>query len=278
VCVQIDADTERLIAVNGTARPAAGVLGISYSDDGGATWSAIVDVGATAGEFGIHSGALFALDSRHIWLCTDQANVYFSSDAGLNWTAQSVPDPAASESLYYVHFVDEDYGWAVGGFRTTPTGHYIQTVDGGAHWNMAAAEPATELGIWVSVIDNYRVWVGLDDGTVFYSADWGATWTQRTLPVTPANTGDGRFIDEHCGFIGGFRTVSGNYFPIVFRTFDGGYEWEYYQHGTSFSVIPTYGLNAIQVCSYNKVHAVGEQLTGGHCIVWTLKPAGATWD
>ena len=277
VCFQIDADTERLIAALGTTGRGSAMV-INYSDDGGATWVGEVEVGSVNDEYAIHSGALFALDNRHIWLCTDGANVYFSSDAGLTWTLQGVPDPAADESLYYVHFVDENYGWAVGGYRSTPTGHFIQTVDGGAHWTLAAAEPKTELGIWVSVIDNSRVWVGLDDGTVYYTNDWGANWTARGMPVTPVNTGDGRFIDEHCGFIGGYQTVGGNHYPIIYRTFDGGYNWEYYRHTTSFSITPTYGLNAIQVCSYNKVHAVGEQLTGGHSIVWTLKPAGATWD
>ena len=277
VCFSIDSTTERLIAARGTtdgANPAE----IAYSDDGGATWTT-VNVGSTNGEYALHSGALFALDERHIWFCTDQANVYFSSDSGVTWTAQSVPDAGASEGLFYVHFRDANYGWAVGG-QVATSGHFIQTTDGGAHWALADAEPEAKEGIWVSVIDSNRIWVGTDQGiNVWYSNDWGATWTERNLPSAPTETGDGRFIDEHCGFIGGFRTVSTHFYPTVYRTFDGGYEWEVYTHTTSFSTTPTYyGINALQVCGYNKVHAVGEQLTGAHSIVWTLKPAGETWD
>jgi hypothetical protein len=275
VCIQIDRTTERIIVARGTTD--AGPMDVAYSDDGGATWTEVT-VGSTNTEYAMHSGALFALNQRNIWLCTDQGNVYFSSDGGLTWTLQSVPAPAANESLYYVHFVDESFGWAVGGFRTTPTGHFIQTTDGGAHWAMATTEPKVELGIWVSVIDNNRVWVGLDDGTVYYTNNWGTTWTARTLPVTPTNTGDGQFIDEYCGFICGHRTVSGNLFPIVYRTVNGGFDWEYWQHTTSFSTaVEQFGLNALLVCGYNVAHAVGEQLTGGFSIIWTLKPAGETW-
>ena len=280
VCVAIDADTDRIIVVNGAARPAAGICGINYSEDGGDTWAGVVDVtGSVAGEYGMHSGALFALDMRHIWLCTSTAAVYFSNDGGLTWTAQSTPDAGGSEALYYVHFKDENYGWAVGGQAAT-SAHFIQTVDGGTHWALADAEPEALEGVWVSVIDNNRVWCGTSSGlNIWYSNDWGATWTERELPTPPVETGDGRFIDEYCAFIGGYRTVGGHHYAAMYRTFDGGYEWECYTHATSFSTTPTYyGINAIQVCGYNKVHAVGEQLTAGHSIVWTLKPAGATWD
>jgi len=277
VCVDIDNDTERLIVARGTtdgANPAE----IAYSDDGGATWTN-VNVGATNGEYALHSGALFALNQRYIWFCTSEGNVYFSSDGGASWTAQSVPDAGAAEGLYYVHFRDANYGWAVGGQAAT-SGHFIQTTDGGAHWALATAEPEALEGVWVSVIDSNRVWVGTSNGVnVWYSNDWGATWTERNLPSAPTETGDARFIDEYCGFIGGYRTVATKFYPAMYRTFDGGYEWEVYTHTTSFSTTPTYyGINAIHVCGYNKVHGVGEQLTGGHSIVWTLKPAGESWD
>lgn len=278
VCFPIDSDTNRIIAALGTTR-AGGPMVINYSDDGGATWAGEVTVGATNGEYALHSGALFALDERHIWLCTTEANVFISTDAGLTWTDQSAPAPTGSEALYYIHFADANYGWAVGGAPAV-SGLYIQTTDGGAHWALATAEPEAQEGVWVSVIDSNRVWCGTDAGiNVWYSLDWGTTWTERNLPSAPVETGDGRWIDEYCGFIGGYRTVSSVHYPAVYRTFDGGYEWEVYTHTTSFSTTPTYyGINAIQVCGYNVVHAVGEQLAGGHSIVWTLKPAGATWD
>jgi len=275
VCFDLDATTTRMIVAQGDT-VAATTMSVRYSDDSGTTWTA-VDVGE-AGEFCVHSGALFALDSSHIWMCTNLSNIFFSNDAGLTWTDQAAPAPGVDEVLNYIHFVDFDRGWAVGG-NVAASGLFLETTDGGAHWNLADAEPAATAGIWVSVVDNNTVWCGTNAGAVWYSNNWGTTWTQRLLPITPTATGDGRFFGQYAGFIGGTRTVSAEVFPIVYRTMDGGYSWEYYQNATSFSTaVELFGLNAIQVCHENKVVAVGEQLVGGSSLVWTLKPNGSTWD
>lgn len=272
VCFDIDRDTTRWIAARGTTIGGSPAQ-ISYSDNGGATWSAAVSVGGTNGEYFTHSGALFALDHRHIWAVTNLANVYFSADGGLTWTDQSAPAPAANEVLNYVHFIDENYGWAVGGLLAT-SGYYIQTTDGGAHWSLATTEPVARAGVWVAVRDAYHIWCGTDNGAVYFSDNWGTTWTARTLPVTPTQTGDGAFWDDYAGFIVGYRNVSSVPYPILFRTFNGGADWEYYQYATALSTTEYWGMNALAVCGYNEVHAVGEQLVGGHSFVWILKPAG----
>lgn len=279
ICFPIDRDIERIIAVQGTTD--AGAMTIEYSDDGGATWTPVT-VGATAGEFGLHSRCIWANDHRHIWLCTDNANVYFSSDGGLTWTLQSIPDAAASEGLYGIHFADNDYGWAVGGFRTTPTGHFIQTTDGGAHWAMATTEPKVEMGVWVEVLNNLDVWVGLDDGTVYFTNNWGTTWTVRAMPEALVNTGDGRFLRSSQGYSGvvaGYYLSGGHNYPILCRTFNGGQDWESIIHTVSISAaVEHFGINEIHLASDNQVVAVGEQLFGGHSLIWYVKPVGASWD
>ena len=272
VCVQVDEDTMRLIVSCGTA-DAAG-LRIAYSDDGGATAWNVVVVAATATDYATHGGSLFKLDFRHIWLCTFESDVYFSSDGGLTWTDQNAPVPAADESLNYIHFIDENFGWSVGGFRTTPTGHFIQTTDGGEHWSMAASEPKIERGNWVAVLDANNVWVGLDDGTVYYTGDWGATWAQRTLPSALTNTADGQFIDKYVGALCGWKAGSGNGVATVMRTIDGGFTWEEYNLVTEFDAGPEYmGVNALIMCHANEIHAVTEAIDSTS-LIWTLKPAG----
>jgi len=273
VCVQIDEDTERLIVANGSVGAAS--QEIAYSDDGGATWTTVA-VGASATELALHSGALFALDYRHIWLCTNEANVWFSSDGGLTWTDQNAPAPGANEGLWYIHFVDEHYGWAVGGFRTTPTGLLIQTTDGGEHWALATSEPQVELGTCVAVLDANNVWVGMDDGDLWYTQNWGTTWTQRTLPSTLTNIADVQFVDHYVGFICGYKAGSGNGVAVVMRTIDGGYTWEEYNLATEFdSAVEHFGVNALLICDVNEAHAVTEDIGDGS-LVWTLKPAGWT--
>ena len=276
VCVQTDKDTDRLIAAQGSTIAGAAMV-IQYSDDSGVTWTEVT-VGTTNGEFVSHGGALFALDASHIWIGTNLANIYFSSDAGVSWTDQAAPAPVGAEVINCIQFIDFDRGWAVGG-NVAATGLYLETTDGGAHWNLATAEPAATAGIWVSIVNSNTLWVGSNAGAVWYSDNWGATWTQRLLPVTPTATGDGHFISSYFGYIGGYRTISAGLFPTIYRTMDGGYNWEYTTHATAFSTaVVEFGLNAIHVCHENKVVAVGEQMAAGVSLVWTLKPDGATWD
>ncbi len=271
-CFDISETVTRILVARGTtdgANPAE----VAYSDDNGATWTT-ANVGATNGQYVSFGGALFALDYRHIWCGMDDGEIWFSGDGGVTWTQQSTPTPGASEEIRHIDFIDVNYGWAVGGFATTPTGLFWNTVDGGAHWNAAVTEPKVEVGNWVSVIDGQRVWVGLDDGTVYYSLNWGTTWAARTLPSAMSNQGDGQFLNAYIGALCGWKAGSGNGVAVVMRTFDGGYSWEEFNIATEFDSAPAYaGLNALWMCSANQILAVGEAIDSAS-VLWQLEPAG----
>lgn len=273
-CFIVNGTDERLIAARGTT-DAGNPAEIAWSDDGGVTWNN-VNVGAINGEYALHSQALFILDYRNIWLGTDLGNVYFSDDAGLTWTDQNAPVPGAGEGLYAIHGVDENYLWGVGGDRVAPTGYYIQTTDGGEHWNLATAEPAVEVGNWVQVLDGQRLWVGLDDGRVFYSLNWGTTWVQRVLPVALTNSGAGLFINPYIGAIGGYKAGVGNGVPTILRTFNGGFDWEEFNLVDEFgAAVEYYGVNDLAACDENHwIAAVEADATASR--VWQLMPAGWT--
>jgi len=277
VCYMINDTTERLLIASGSTGVASAE--VAYSDDGGAVWSAAVAVGASATEFAEGCGALFALDYRHIWFCTNESNVFFSADGGVTWTDQAAPAPVAGEGLLYIHFIDEQFGWSVGGDSAGPTAHLIQTTDGGEHWAMATSEPQIEEGSCVAVLDAQNVWVGMDDGTVWYTQNWGTTWTQRTLPSALSLTngiGDIQFVDHYVGALCGWKAGTGNGVGVVMRTIDGGYTWEEYNLPTEFNAGVEYnGVNALLICDVNEIHAVTETFGAGS-LVWTLKPAGWT--
>lgn len=269
---EIDADTIRIIAARGST-DGGNPFEIGYSDDDGDTWTN-VNVGSTNGEYALHGGALFALDHRHIWVCTDDGNVYFSSDGGLTWEDQGAPAPGASEGLYCIHFVDEKFGMAVGGNPAT-TGFYIETTDGGEHWSEMDAEPEAVVGTGVRVLDNNRAWVTVENGGLYYTTDWAATWTERTLPIAASALGDIDNIDEYALSVCGTYTSGGSYYPIMYRTIDGGYDWEYHIHDTEFNTgNEYYGMNALIMCSYNQIIVVGEQISGANSAVLFYQPAG----
>lgn len=271
----MDKDTERTLVACGTT-DAAG-LRVAYSDDAGATWT-VVQVAAGA-DYAFWGRALFALDKDHVWLCTQLADVWYSADGGVTWTDQAAPAPAVSESLYAVHFVDENFGWAVGGFATTPTLHMIQTVDGGAHWTTITVEPQVEEATGVTVLDSQNVYVCFGDGDVWLTRDWAdtaANWEAHALPSgglvgAGAITSFGHLSIAVCGY---WVDASADEFGTVFRSFDGGYNWERHVHSTTFDGVIEYaGMNDVIMAGFNHVIAVGE-IVDSVPILMILKNAG----
>lgn len=263
VVFQLDKDTTRYMVAVGEA--AAAGLRIMYSDDAGATWTTVI-VDASVTDYCMHSGGLFALDATHIWLCTFESDVWFSNDGGLTWTDQDAPTPGANESLYSINFIDPNYGWAVGGFRATPTCHLLRTTDGGEHWATVTTEPQVELATGVAVLDSVHVWVTMDDGTLWYSNDWGATWAQRTVDGSPTIMADVKFIDRYAGFVCGSTATVG----LVWRTVNGGFSWEVHEYPTAWDALVEFGFHAIEPVSYSKVYAAGE-LVGAVGVLWILE-------
>jgi hypothetical protein len=267
-CFKIDRDHTRLMVGRGTTD--AGKADVSYSDDGGLTWTGVEIVPSTAGEFFAHGGGLFSLDSTHIWAFTNLCNIFFSSDGGLTWVDQNAPAPVGAETGKCIHFVDSHYGYAVGG-AAVPTQYIAYTTDGGEHWQLPATEPAIQNATGVKVLDSNRVWVTMANGTLYFTNNFGATWTQRVLPVLATNLGDVDFWDEFAGAVCGVRTVGGNVFPIVYRTFNGGMNWEYYQYTTDLDgVVQYYGMNSVKMCGYNKIFTFGEIVDSVPCLLMLL--------
>jgi photosystem II stability/assembly factor-like uncharacterized protein len=253
VCFYIDRDTVRHIVGRGTVSAVAAPAEIGYTDDLGAgcTW-AQVNVGTTNGEFFQYGGSIWAHNGRNIWGGTNTGSIYFSSDEGLTWTDQASP---LASAIYSIHFVDENYGMAVGAANV-----FAYTTDGGEHWTAGTGPNAAVILTGVRVVDNNRAWICCADGDLYYTNDFGANWTQRTLPTTPTALGAIDLLDEYVIATVGHLDVSATDYPIIFRSFNGGFSWETFQYGTAFDSGVTYGLNAVKICSYNHLFAVGEEL------------------
>lgn len=277
VCFEIDRDTMRWVVVKGTA-DATTRLEICYTDTigpavpCGAAWTVVDVVGAVSTDFANHSGALFALNHRDIWLATVEADIYHSVDGCLTWADQGAPAPGASEVLNYIHFSDTNYGYAVGG-NPGNSSFILKTVDGGVHWEEITHGYTTAAATAVATIDSLRAWTTFEDGELYYTEDGGDNWFARVLPVDPAALSDIQFIDEYTGFCCGYRAVGSDDYPIVYRTINGGHDWEYYQYDTAFFTdIEKYGLNALWACDINHVVAIGEWIGAATTpIIWDLE-------
>jgi hypothetical protein len=267
VCFPLNATTTRTVIGAGTT---TGVGQVAYSDNawsGAATWSAVIDMGVAA-DFFMHSGGLFALDQYHVWGGTDGGIIYFSADGAATWTAQ-VPVNAGSDEIYYIHFIDFNYGWAVGDNRWM---NY--TTDGGAHWALVtnAAGVATDIYTCVATIDRNRAWVGGTNigktaAVFYYTNDAGTTWTNRLPRLTAAvaggtitTIGDVMFYDEFAGAVCGNWNDGADDYKGTWRTYNGGYDWEfYYDTAEPFgSALTHFGGEATWICDYNHIVSVGE--------------------
>jgi len=100
-------------------------------------------------------------------------------------------------------------------------------------------------------LDRNRMWVGDDDGRLWYSLDGGLTWEERA-GWTGSGTGEVRalhFVNDYVGFM-----VHNSAAPVgtVLQTINGGYTWR---------TVPTptnTGLNAIWAVDSSMFVVVGD--------------------
>lgn len=238
------------------AAPVAAPGRLSYSDDNGATWTEVVLT--IVGHGAKDSGALFALDQSHIWLCSAKGYIYFSSDGGATFTAQTAGTLTIKDGLS-ISFSDENNGLA--GFADDVI---LKTSDGGETWELTDAVTGTGDDITCVAPSGDFWWVGTDAGELYYTKDQGDTWTLRSFSGTGVgNIADIAFANELIGY-----AVHNTAAPVgeVLVTINGGFSWK------AVTTPANDGLNALTVADSNTVYAVGEA-SGGSAVI--IK---ATWD
>jgi photosystem II stability/assembly factor-like uncharacterized protein len=256
-CFEINSDTTRYIAAQGTTAPAA-PMQIAYRDGTTGAWTRVT-VGSVNGQYALGPKALFALDKNHIWLAASGGYVYFSNDGGATWTAQTSGGTTA-ENLIGIRGSSTNDLYAVG-----ENDAIIKTTDGGLSWILVTATGGGNNLRSLSVISKQVVWVVDSGGQMYYTIDGGTTWTERAF--SDSGTGEGRdieFANELVGFmLHNDATPNGR----IFQTINGGQEWELLDTTPTNS-----GLNAIVVCGVNLAYAVGEP-QGGTAAVFKIEPS-----
>lgn len=238
----LDRDTNRVVAFRGSTdvgNPAE----CAYTDDNGATWTT-VNIGSDNGEFVVGKNACHALDRYHLWVGTDSGRIYFSADGGASWTTQENA-VIHSAAWNWIHMIDEKVGFAGGAADVI-----AKTVDGGVTWSQVTATGGGGDILTGWTVDERRVWVGTDDGELYYSNDAGLTWNERDF----AGSGSGDVKDMYFLDLSNGVMVHDNATPTgrVFQTKDGGYTWEQASTPTNG------GLHNVILCSNRVGYAVGE--------------------
>lgn len=253
----IDRTSRRILVFRGTT-DAGAPAEAAYSDDNGATWVA-ANIGTDNGEFVPNSHSAFSLNQNNVWVGSDSGRIYFSNNGGTTWVAQE-DQGIHSGNWNWIQMLDERTGFAGGAADVIAA-----TVDGGGTWSQVNATGNGGDVTCGAVIDASNLWVGTDDGEIFFSRDGGVTWTERT-GWNGSGTGavrDLKFRNNMLGFMI-HETASGK--ANILQTRNGGYTWELITTPTNS------GINAMLTCSDSLLYAVGEP-QGGRPVVYKIQPS-----
>jgi len=200
--------------------PAGGQGMVAYSDDGGATWTQVNIGGAVAGHGGAFGSCLWAPNENFVLLASTLGYIYKSIDGGASFDA--VESGTITADGYGCIHADETDTYCVAG---APADIIALSDDGGETWVVSPADTGSGADIiscWR--FDEQRMWVGTDDGELWYSGDGGLAWVQQTrFPGPAGGTVSAMYwVNDHIGYV--LYTVGG--VATLCRTFNGGYDWE----------------------------------------------------
>lgn len=135
--------------------------------------------------------------------------VYKTTDGGLNWNPTNSGNSLTSNNLRYIHFIDENIGFAGGGV--------IKTIDGGTTWSyLNSTIRFGQVQFFNSQI-GYGRRVGYSNGRIYKTIDGGTTWNVSIEVEEYIN--DFHFLDENIGYFVGDA-------GLIYKTINGGSNWE----------------------------------------------------
>ena len=210
--------------------------GLWVSPDGGASWSANNDF---LPNLSISTVAFDPSNPSIVYAGTGEASAglvgagaFKSFDGGNTWQYLASTNPDANADWRFVNrlAVDPANPQVVLAAMTNnnrTSGAIYRSVDGGVSWTRASTVKALDIAF--DPANPANALAGLDDGTLAYSRDAGASWS-RTQPLVPAPSGRGKTARAEIAFA---RTEPGLVYASVdnnkgelWRSHDSGASWE----------------------------------------------------
>jgi photosystem II stability/assembly factor-like uncharacterized protein len=97
----------------------------------------------------------------------------YTSDGGDNWS--EIPFPIEFSRMIDVKFIDKDYGWITGEYRTI-----LRTTDGGNTWEDQSPKPImSDAFKSIDALDYSTAIVSSTQGAIFRTDDGGKTWIEQ---------------------------------------------------------------------------------------------------
>lgn len=201
--------------------------------------------------------AIFSLGRTQSWIVGDGGYIYGVTDVTSGAVVQS-SGGVTSQNLKAIHGYDEQNLVAVGASNAI-----VLTRNGGTTWTLVTG-PSGQAAVQANSVfmRTENEWlVGYNDGTVFYTIDGGANWSQKVVPGALTVIDKISFATRSVGYIAGHTATVGK----ILRTINGGNTW-YALPETSGQTLPTNSvLNDIAPCGEtpNVVWAGGLKVADG---------------
>ena len=185
--------------------------------DGGAT---LIPVQAPAipGNPGLSGISL--IDNTTIWISGDQGTVYYSSNAGNNWTVYDSSFFHSGE-MQGILAVNDRIVYVVGHFNSNAGdyGFIARTLNGGKTWDSISLPNNFNRYLWIGVdaVDSNHVVIYGQHGHYTVTHNGGNTWS--TPDSVTAGDINALVMLSKDAYWGAFD------FDQIFKTFDGGKRW-----------------------------------------------------
>jgi hypothetical protein len=299
---------------------AADADSVYLTADAGLTWSKAA-LPQSGGAPGWSRGYPVFADASHGWVAswssrsgTTTLSVSSTADGGQTW--RTVPIDGSFDPSPVLGAIDRNHAWLVASHIPGGTESLFTTVDGGATWQQAAELPPTTNIRFVSANEAWA----FDDGwsgaltnrglqMVWHSANGGATWSRRSLPIppecvtllhatVPADDGSGWLKFQAACFttspLATARPASSDGTDVqilagsvllTFGSYDGGSTWllvgrnDLFRIGTLRSDLldPAYRLWRIAVPNPGRAVALMDDNGGGLPFLTATFDQGQTW-
>ena len=155
------------------------------------------------------------------WVVGHEGYILYTPDGGSNWVRQ---ESGVEDDLMDVYFLDASTGWGLG------DGILLQTTNGGTAWSVRLDDVYLRS---MTFIDDRTGWIVGGDPYVLKTTDGGMTWispVSATSEMVNEVVRDVDFIDEQTGW---FVAYDDTYDECVWKTTDGGANWEVqYSHSS----------------------------------------------
>jgi len=180
-------------------------------------------------------GDISIVNSQSIWFNNEYSELYGTTDGGLNWNLQYY-DPSSTMFMNYIEMFDSLNGVAMGDAPSSVLPALILTTsNGGIDW--ISQNDSSLIGLWSG--DTWRRidFVNKDIG-YFYAHFWGIAidGLHKTTDggkhwkhlIDSVNCHILKFYDENIGLIKAGTCTGGTCTPGMYRTTNGGNNFEYF--------------------------------------------------